>query len=260
MAAILVPSASAAPLAVDVQLDLTVAISGGPASSRPVMQVVTSGGTATFQSRTFVLGVDVSLVTPEAATATLRYELPPGLTWGDDAPDPSEHCTSTPTTAECQTPMLEPTATAGSTGWAWDVVAAAPGSYVVRAKLLQSSPLDAHTANDSSSITIVVSDAVSATTISAGAATLTPTRPRAGSAFAATVRVTVGGLVVFPTGVRCSAAIGATKIRGVGERRAGSVRCGFRTPASARGKTIRGSVSFVTAGRRITRQFSAKLR
>jgi hypothetical protein len=156
--------------------------------------------------------------------------------------------------------MLEPTATGSSTGWVWDVVAAAPGSYVVRSELTQSSPADSQPANNSSSITIVVIDPVSATTISAGAATLAPARPRAGSTFAATVRVTVGGLLVFPTGVRCSAAIGGAKITGLGERRVGRASCHFRTPASARGKTIRGSVSFVTAGRRITRRFSAKLR
>jgi len=246
-------------LAVDLQLDLTVAVSGGSAATQPRMQDVPNGQTVTIRSRNFVLGVNVSLVSPEAASARIRFELPAGLTWGADFPDPSEACTSTPTTADCRTSPLEPISGANAAGWIWDVVAAAPGSYVVRSEIVESSPADSLPANNASSITLVVSDPVSLT-VSAGAATLYPARPRAGSTFAATVRVTVGGLPIVATGVRCSAVIGRAKVTGLGIARIGSVRCGFRTPASARGKTIRGSVSFITTGQRITRQFSAKLR
>jgi hypothetical protein len=258
-AAFLVPSATAAPAAVDLQLDLTAAVSGGSAATQPRMQDVPNGGTVTIRSRNFVLGVNVSLVNPEAASARIRFELPAGLTWGADFPDPSEVCTSTPTTADCRTATLEPLAGANASGWAWDVIASAPGSYVVRAEIVESSPADSLPANNSSAITVVVSDPIAAT-VSAGAARLDPARPRAGSSFAATVPVTAGGLPLTPSGIQCSATVAGKKVAGTRKARSGSARCSFRTPASARGKTIRGSVSFIAGGKRITRQFSAKLR
>ena len=255
----LTSSAGAAPQAVDIHIGVVVGSS--PRTGRPVQ----NGGTATVTGLRFGAGVDVSLITALPASARVRFTLPDGLTWGTDLPDPTESCTSTPSTGECQTPLLEPISGRNAVGWGWDIVAARTGSYVLRAQILSASEPDPEPSNDSASVTVVVSEAPppppppGAGGATVGAAKISPTKPKAGSTVVASVRMTAGGNPTRPEGVTCVGTAGAAKLKGVGRAGNGSATCTYRTPRSARGKLLRGAVSFTAAGGRYTRRFSVKL-
>ena len=255
----LASSAGAAPEAVDLQLDIVV----GPSvrTGRPVP----NGTTVTVTGLNFAAGINVDLITPQPASAKVRLTLPDGLTWGSDLPDPTESCTSTPSTGECQTPLLEPILGRNGAGWGWDVVAARAGSYLLRAQILSASEPDPEPSNDSASVTVVVTEAPSppppprAGGASVGTAKLSPAKPKAGSTIVASVRMTAGGSPLRPSGVACTATAGATKLKGVGRAGNGSATCTYRTSKSAKGKVLRGAVSFAAAGAKYTRRFSARL-
>ena len=252
-------SAGAAPQAVDIHIDVVVGSS--PRTGRPVP----NGGTATVTGLRFGAGVDVSLITALPASARVRLTLPDGLTWGADLPDPTESCTSTPSTGECQTPSLEPIAGRNAVGWGWDVVAARTGSYVLRAEIVSASEPDPEPSNDTASVTVVVSEAPppppppGAGGARVGAVKVSPARPKAGATVVAAVRMTAGGDPARPEGVTCVGTAGATKLKGVGRAGNGSATCTFRTPRTAKGKLLRGTVSFTAAGSRYTRRFSVRL-
>jgi subtilisin family serine protease len=94
----------------------------------------------------------------------------------------------------------------------------------------------------------------------AGAARIGPAKPKAGRAVTATVRVTAGGAPVRPTKVACAGSIGKAKVKGKPRAAAGSAKCVYKTPRAAKGKTLKGSVSFTARGKRFTKKFSVKLR
>jgi hypothetical protein len=75
----------------------------------------------------------------------------------------------------------------------------------------------------------------------------------------ATVGVTQGGASVKPSKVACAGSIGTAKVTGTPRAAAGSARCTYRTPRTAKGKTLKGSVSFTAGGKRFTKRFTAKL-
>ena len=255
----LASSAGAAPQAVDLQIDIVVG------SSVRTARPVPNGGTATVTGLSFAAGVDIGLITALPASATVRLTLPAGLTWGTDLPDPTESCTSTASTGECQTPVLEPIAGRNSVGWGWDVVAARTGSYVLQAQIVSASEPDPEPSNDSASVTVVVTEAPppppppSGGGASVGAAKLSPAKPKAGSTVVATVRTTADGSPTRPARVTCTASVGTAKLRGVGRAASGSATCTFRTPRSAKGKQLRGAVSLTAAGCISSRRFSARL-
>ena len=255
----LASSAGAAPQAVDLQIDVV----AGP--SVRTVRPVPNGGTATVSGLRFAAGIDIGLITALPASATVRLTLPAGLTWGPDLPDPTETCTSTASTGECQTPVLEPISGRNSVGWAWDVVAERTGSYVLRAEIVSASEPDPVPSNDSASVTVVVTEASSPPPPPAGGGArvgpvrLSPARPKAGATVVASVRMTAGGNPTRPERVACSATAGRTKLKGVGRAGNGSATCTYRTPRSAKGKLLRGAVSFTAAGGRYTKRFSAKL-
>ena len=255
----LASSAGAAPQAVDIHIDVVVGSS--PTTGRPVP----NGGTATVTGLRFAAGLDVSLITALPASARVRLTLPDGLTWGADLPDPTESCTSTPSSGECQTPVLEPIAGRNAVGWGWNVVAARTGSYVLRAEIVSASEPDPEPANDSASVTVVVTEAPSPPPPSGGGGAkvgpvrLAPAKPKAGATVVASLRTTAGGNPTRPERVACSARAGRAKLKGVGRAGNGSATCTYRTPRSAKGELLRGAVSFTAAGGRYTRRFSAKL-
>lgn len=216
---------------------------------------VPNGGTARVTGSKFVAGVSVSLIAPEPARARIGFELPLGLSWGSDFRDPSEGCTSTASAVECQSPPLEPLVGRSDFGWAWDIVAAQPGTYTLNARIIESSPPDTVASNDSSAVTVVVLPRVTT-----GSVALAPAKPRAGAAFAATVRVTADGSPVAPSGIACKATVGGAHVRRSGKSTRGAASCTFRTPRSAKGKLLRGTISFSAGGTRFTRRFSTTLR
>jgi hypothetical protein len=90
--------------------------------------------------------------------------------------------------------------------------------------------------------------------------TLSPRRPRAGGSFTASMAATrsdTGASLAGGT-VTCTARVGSRRLSANVHRFAGGrARCGWRIPASARGQRLRGTVTIVFEGRRVSRSFSA---
>jgi hypothetical protein len=256
--ALLTATAGAAPAAVDLHLDMMIGRSATTAASVP------NGSTQTVTSLRFGAGVNVSLITNQSASAKVRLVLPEGLAWGTDEPDPTEGCTSTASTGECESPVLEPIGGRNAVGWGWDVVAARTGSYVLRAEIIQASEQDPDPSNDTASVTVVVTDVPPPSPpggggVRVGAASVSPPKPKAGSTVVAKVRMTAGGNPTRPQDVTCTGTAGAAKLKGVGRAGNGAATCSFRTPRSAKGKMLRGAISFTAVGARYTKRFSARL-
>jgi hypothetical protein len=89
--------------------------------------------------------------------------------------------------------------------------------------------------------------------------TLTPNRPRAGRIL--TGRLVVArsdtGAVVSGGRVTCPATVGGRRIAGRGRFVGNEARCAWRVPSNARGQRIRGSITVVFEGRRVSRSFAA---
>ena len=259
--------AGAAPAAVDLYVTLWAGTSLRDLRGQP-------NGATVQTPLSFWSGPGLDLINPEAATAAVRFTLPPGISFGgQDLPDANEGCTATQTTATCSW-HLEPVAGRNSINWGWDLKAAAPGSYVFTAELVEHSGGDAEPSNNRATLTIIAGDAAApgggagggggggggAAAAKASAVKLAPARPSAGSTVVASVRVTRGGSPIRPTGVSCSGSIGGTKVRGSAKSSSGVASCLFRTPKGAKGKTLSGSVAFRAGGTAFTKRFAAKLR
>jgi hypothetical protein len=212
----------------------------------------------------FQIGADIGSASGVVQTVTVRIALPLGLVWGADAPDPTEGCTGT-APAVCTRPLEAPFGGSVGLGFFWDVVAERPGFYEITATV-EPTDADPNPANNASTFRFEV---VAPTTGGAGGGvaalkaskvTLAPARPRAGSSFTATVRVSVAGSPVRPTHVACAATAAGAKLRAVPRARLGRATCSYRSPAVAKGKTVRGKIAFLAKGSRITRRFVADLR
>jgi hypothetical protein len=246
-------AAAGARIAADVSIAI-VAWQGGRTDTLPPR--IENGGTATVQSLVFRVGVSVANSGPDVPSIRVRFELPPGLSWGTDEPDPSEGCVGTSSTATCEQPVVVDTS--GRSGWAWDVVAAAAGSYPLRGEILSSTSSDPNATNNAAAATVIV--APRAPTPSASAVTVSPRRPRAGSVVTGRVGVTLDGAPVMPTALRCRGRVGRASITGRARSAAGTVTCSYRTRASQRGRTLVGTLTFAAEGRSFSRRFSVKLR
>lgn len=256
-AAALAATAPAKPAADDVSIDVHFHTSTGNVTNSPNFQVEVE-----IESTT---GVEQAIV--------VRIALAPGLAWGRDAPDPTESCV-TANPAVCTTKLTaNPVGTFGA-GWFWDVVAERPGTYEITATV-EPTDVDPDLSNNSETFRVEVAQPSGsggsggggsgggggggATAATASAAKVSPAKPRAGAAVSATVRVSAGGAPVKPSGVGCVGAIGTTKVRGIGKAASGSATCTFRTPRSASGKMLRGSVSFSARGTSFTKRFATRL-
>lgn len=250
-------SASGARTAADVSIYISLGRSVAPG-----LAVYQNGDTATIAGRNFAVGIRIRNTGPESASLKFRIELPPGLRWGSDAPDPSEDCTSTESAGECrpvlvfnQSDRLHPSELA------WDVVADRAGSYPIRAMIVESSTSDPNPANNAATLTVVVTEAsAGGATITASRVSVSPPRPKAGSAVTATVRVLAGGMPVTPTGLRCSGTVGRARLAGASRAAAGKAMCVYRPRSTAKGKTLRGTIAFRAGTANVTRRFSVKLR
>lgn len=214
-----------------------------------------NGETIPVDSLTFVVGVLLNNRGPDDATVHVRFTLPPGLSWGADAPDPSEDCTSTASIADCRSPLLSGP---GAQGWVWDVVAAQAGSYPLRAEIVSTSTPDPNTGDNVATVTVIVGPRTASPR--ASTVTVVPRRPRAGAVVSARSRVSLGEQPLTPTGLRCRGRIGRAAIAGTGRLGAGIATCTYRTRRTHRGKTLQGTLEFSAGGTSFTRRFSVGLR
>jgi hypothetical protein len=258
--AVAVSASPAARTVASVSVNITV--DQALASRRDNPTIVPNGDTKTLSKPSFVAGVVLSSVGPDPVGVRARFELPPGLHWGSDAPDPSENCTGTVNVGDCRTPAdLDPNQFRGDSGWVWNVVADAPGSYVLKAEIVETSTPDTDPTDNSSSVTVVItgSDNGSGSGVTIGRVKLSPAAPRAGSVVVARVRVTSSGSPTRPTKLTCNAKVGAVAIRGRAQATVGTATCVFRTRKTMSGKRLRGTLSFTASGARIVKHFVVKL-
>jgi hypothetical protein len=274
-AATIASTASATASNADLEISLgasATAVSGAP-------PLTPNGGTVSVTSRAFTMHVDVSLISPApGGRPKVRVVLGGGLRWGEDDPDATEGCTNTPTTGDCQSPVdLQPVVGQSGGGWFWDVVAPADGTYTLSAELYDLAQPDPVPSNNTSTITVVVKEASGSSggsgqggsgsagsggggsTVVAGALKLSPAKPKAGSTVVASARVTRGGSALRPSSVTCAASVGKGKVKGTPKAASGLAACAFRTPKSAKGKSLVGSVSFRAGGQRFVKRFATRL-
>ena len=249
---------------------------GSGASARTAADDVTiqvflrDGNNLTTTSRlNFQLVFEVESGSGVEQPITIRTQLPVGLRWGTDGPDPAEGCMGTDP-AICATKMQPNEVGTIGAGYLWDVVAEHPGVYEITASVEPTEP-DPDVSNNTDTFRVEVTAAPAppggsggsggggSASATASAARLAPAKPRAGATVAATVRVTAGGAAIRPSRVACAGSIGMIRLKGVPKAASGSAICTFRTPRAAKGKTLRGSVAFTARGQRFTKRFSATL-
>jgi hypothetical protein len=260
-----VSAAAAAPTATNVHVFIGAAPT--PVPTDRLIPPTPNGGTKSIASLRFFALPHVANAGPDSATLRVRFELAPGLRFATGRPDvDAEKCSATPTVAECRvTDPLPP----GSeeVGWQWEIVAERSGSYAMTAEVLDLSTTDSDLADNTTTITVVLSASQGggggggggSAAATATAARLTPAKPKAGTAVVASVRVQADGAPIRPARVACIATVGSLKLRGTPRAASGQAICTFRTPRTANGKLLRGSVAFTARGQRFTKRFSARL-
>lgn len=221
----------------------------------------------TTTSRTFAISVivEASSFTPEPVR--LQIQLPEGLHWGSNAPDASEGCTGT-----AQVVCIGTTTTGSGNGgnfafWSWQVVADRTGHFEIDASIAGMGP-DPDNSNNSRTFSFDVltpggggggGGGGSGSVVKASGVKFSPARPKAGSTVVASVRVTKGASPARPTGTRCAASIGNVKLKGVARSRSGLAACSFKTPRSAKGKLLRGSVAFHVGDSSFSKRYTTRL-
>jgi hypothetical protein len=259
------PSRELAVLAAALPLGAVAALLAAPAAGTPAADDVSilvhfRANTGTTTPPSFQIYVEIESASGVDQSVTVHTTLPPGLQWGADAPDPTEGCTNANPTV-CTRRLRQNEVGTYQAVWLWDVVAERAGSYAITASVDPTEP-DPDPADNSVTFRFDVvesSGGGGGASVAAGAVRLNPTRPKAGAAVSASVRVTAGGQPVRPAGIACAGAIGRTKIKGKGKAGSGTATCVYRTPRSAKGKTLRGTVSFTARGTRFSKRFSTKL-
>jgi hypothetical protein len=251
-------TAGAAPTDADFQVDIGIATTFGNSA----FPAIPNGGTARVTSRNFLVGARVRLIPAQSASATMRLELSDGLGWGADNPAATANCTGTATTAECLTMPIRPDP-AGDTEehFGWNVVASQFGRYTVKAQIVGTSTPDPALSNNVASITVVVAEFTGggSGSTTASAVKIRPTTPKAGSVVSATVRISADGPPVRPTALRCTGTLSGAKLASTRRAGFGAATCLYRPPSSARGKTLRGAISFSVRSQKFLRRFSTKL-
>jgi hypothetical protein len=85
-----------------------------------------------------------------------------------------------------------------------------------------------------------------------------PARPAAGKPFAMRLQAARSdtGAIVQGGRVTCVGRVGAARVAGSGRFVGRQAVCTFRIPATAKGKSFRGSITIVFEGLRVTRSYS----
>ena len=100
-----------------------------------------------------------------------------------------------------------------------------------------------------------------APTLSTARVVAVPARPVAGRTFtvAAVVRRSDTGGALAAAAVTCTARIGQVRVRAVGRFSDGRARCVVSVPRTAKGKSLRGTITVRAAGARLSRAFSYRV-
>ena len=99
-------------------------------------------------------------------------------------------------------------------------------------------------------------------TLTVGSPRANPARPVAGKPFAVSAAVARSDAQAFLTGkVSCKARVGTASLRSAGTVSGGAARCAMRLPKTAKGKTLRGTLTVSTDDAPpVTRSFSYRVR
>lgn len=224
------------------------------------LQMSQSPGVTT--SLNFKILVEVASSAGVEQRFTVTIGLPAGLRWGADGPDPSEGCTGTQP-AVCNAQMQRNQVGTVAGGWSWDVIAERGGFYEITA-MVQTELPDPSLSNNTSTFRFEVKQPMSGggrtgSAAVASAVTLVPAKPRAGSVVAANVRVRAGATGVRPSNIRCVGTVGGVRLPATARAGTGIATCLFRSAKTAKGKILRGTISFTARGRSFTRRFAVPL-
>ena len=213
--------------------------------------------------RDFSLSVVVAGDAPAPVTVDIKSS--PALQLGTPAPGSAGTCSGT-SELICNGALDQ---TAGGTYalWSWRVISAEPGAYVITASATSPEADPDHRITVERFLPGCAADSGGGgggggggSSVTASRAKLSPARPKAGRSVVATVRVTKDGSAVRPSRVTCAAKAGTTTLKGKAKAASGSASCTFKTPASAKGKSLHGTVTVSALGKTIRRTFSAGLR
>ncbi len=217
---------------------------------------LTAGLPSTFVANTpFRLEVSVGNRGPDPTHFRVHILLPTGL-----------HL-STASSLECAgTTDLTCAEDTAALGYAKDAgalfVADAPGSYTLVAQLTELTATDPNPANNQASLTLNVAAATPTPStppaLAASPLSIKPTRPTAGHPLTVSFRITdsTSGTSVKPSSVACTANLGTRTARIV----SGAAACVLHPPATAHGKTLRGTLTAKAKGARLSKRFSIHLR
>ena len=234
----------------DVRVLATTVLDVRPDDVNPA--TISNGASRTINGLTFSVGLNIFNEGPDAAQRpAYGLDLPAGLHWQSGQTDPE--CTFTTGAANCR--ATGPIAYQDGAVAFWHVTADAPGTYVIKAHVASPTP-DPDISDNSASASLVVEAKVLAK-----AAKVVPKRPKAGSVVRVRVLgITAAGDPIMPTDPACKGSIGRKTLHGAAATKPGSVTCAYRTPRSAKGKRLRGTVSFTAAQTQIQKRFAVKLR
>lgn len=217
---------------------------------------ILNGSSRPVYALTFSLGVSVFNIGPDPEpSTTYGLDLPPGLHWAASQADTD--CPLTASTASCQTTGPDGKGLPFETGVFdnWLVTADAPGTYLIKVHGSGSLP-DPNTANNESTASVIVQEQVLTKPLK-----VSPARPKAGSVVSVRiVGITAGGDPVTPTALRCSGSIAGKTLAGTAQAALGKATCAYRTPRSAKGKRLRGVISFTASHTQLTKRFAIGLR
>jgi hypothetical protein len=256
-------SSAALPADADLSLRLTLGRGGAEIPDK------TTG--SNFQ---IVITVDSAAAVEQTA---ITVGLPEGLRWGNDAPDPTEGCTGTAPAVCRQRLSTNPVGTFGG-GCFWDVVADRPGTYDVTASVTGEQP-DPDAVNNTATLRfeVVASSGGGAGGGgggnggggSGGRRLVGRREGKRSEAVTSEAQGRLdrrrfrscheGRLGLRPRGVACAASVGRVKVKGPPKAASGVASCLFKTPKSAKGKQLAGSIAFTAGGSSFTKRFAARL-
>ena len=186
---------------------------------------------------------------PDPGNARVNFRLPSELRRVAGTYD----CTGAAPILNCD----ELTAKVGDDGAGTVVlIADAPGTYSISVFLDRLDATDPTTADDTDTLTVTVRPAAPA--LAAGAVSIAPAHPRAGSTVVIAFGLTdpTAGSTVAATAARCTASFGNVRARVV----SGRPTCTVKTPSARRGAVLRGRLTATARGKQYVRKFAVRLR